>query len=152
MISVLREGKKSFLCLLVEAVAEAAEEALVVVLDGLEDALHELAALARVEVGDVHLVGLEQRPGAVAVAAAVHRLAEDAAAHAVVRRQLLQCRPPQVLLVVPGVAPARRRRPPERVVPVAQRPRQRRRPRRQPAPPAPRRGYLPRHRAAAQLR
>ena len=41
----------------VEAVPEAAEQALVVVLDGLEHALHELPALARVQVRDVHLVG-----------------------------------------------------------------------------------------------
>ena len=41
----------------VEAVPEAAEQALVVVLDGLEHALYELPALARVQVRDVHLVG-----------------------------------------------------------------------------------------------
>jgi len=128
----------------VEAVPEAAEQALVVVLDGLEHALHELPALARVQVRDVHLVG-RQLP------LLLHRPADDAPPHAVVRGQLLQRRPPQVLLVVPAVVA--HRRPPERVVRVAaQRPRDGRR--RQPAaparrrshPPAPRRTDLPRHR------
>jgi hypothetical protein len=127
----------------VEPVAEPAEQALVVVLDGLEHALHQLPPVARVQVREVHLAGQL----IIAAALRVQRPAYDAPPHAVVRGQLLQRRPPQVLLVVPVVAA--RRRPTERVVRVAaahpQRPRDGRR--RHPASPAPRRQRdLARHR------
>ena len=47
----------ALLGLQIEAVPEPAEEPLAVVVDGLEHPLHELAATACVEVGDVHLLG-----------------------------------------------------------------------------------------------
>jgi hypothetical protein len=102
----------------VDAVPEAAEEALAVVLEhAVEERAAEVAGGELLDVDELHPPVLRRRRRAAAVAAAVvmeERGADDAAAHAVVGGELLERRPPEVLLVV--VVPLLRRRATERVV------------------------------------
>lgn len=94
----LKEAKQP-----VDSVSEELEEALVVLLSHLEEAVKQQLAVPRGEPVDVDLVADD--------AAVLHHLPEDALPHAVVGGQLLQRRPLEVLLVFPFLAPA----PPEQV-------------------------------------
>lgn len=100
----------------VDAVPEAAEESLAVVLEhAVEERAAEVAGGELLDVDELHpaAVVLRRRRAAAAVVLE-ERGADDAAAHAVVGGELLERRPPEVLLVV--VVPLLRRRATERVV------------------------------------